>query len=120
RALVGDYENAKLHSHSSLNQIANSYAENEKLEKNARESLAEYRAEAYHILAYRVAVENKDFEGALALNLLALQTPGLNDEWNDRLTWFAGLYDYLGGNFESAKKRWEVLLNKTKDLSMKP
>jgi soluble lytic murein transglycosylase-like protein len=120
RALIGDYENAKLHSQGSLNQIANVYSDSEKLDKKAKDTLAEYRAEAYHILSYRIAVENQDFEGALSLNLLALQTPGLNEEWNDRLTWFAGLYDYLAGNFESSKKRWENLLNKTKDTSMKP
>jgi len=120
RALMGDYENAKLHCQSSLNQIANTYSDGEKLDKKSKDALAEYRAEAYHILSYRIAVENKDFEGAMALNLLALQTPGLNDEWTDRLTWFAGLYDYLAGNFESSKKRWENLLSKTKDSSMKP
>jgi soluble lytic murein transglycosylase-like protein len=120
RALIGDYENAKLHSQLALTQIANTYAVEERMEKKARDTLAEYRAEAYHILAYRISVENKDFDGALALNLLALQTPGLNDEWNDRLQWFAGLYDFLGGNFESAKKRWEKLLNQTKDDTMKP
>ncbi len=120
RSLIGDYQNAKLHSQSSLSQIANTYSASEKLEKKSKDLLAEYRAEAYHILAYRIAVENGDFEGALSLNLLALQTPGLNEEWDDRLTWFAGLYDYLAGNFESSKKRWENLLNKTKDVSMKP
>lgn len=120
RALIGDYENAKLHSQAALGLISNTYAVSENIEKKSREALAEFRAEAYHILSYRIAIENKDYEGALALNLLALQTPGINEEWTDRLTWFAGLYDYLSGNFESSKKRWEALLKKTQDDSIKP
>lgn len=120
RALIGDYENAKLHSQAALSLISNTYSVSDNIEKKAREALAEFRAEAYHILSYRIAIENKDYEGALALNLLALQTPGINEEWSDRLSWFAGLYDYLAGNYESSKKRWEILLKKTSDESIKP
>lgn len=120
RALIGDYENGKLHAQLALTLIANTYAIDERPDQKTRDLLAEYRAEAYHILAYRISVENKDFDGALSLSLLALQTPGLSAEWSDRLTWFAGFYDYLGGNFESAKKRWEGMLTKTKDDSLKP
>jgi tetratricopeptide (TPR) repeat protein len=118
RALVGDYENGKIFAQSALTLIANAYTKKE-VRTADREALAALRAEAYHALAYRIAIERKEYDSALSLTLLALQSSNLSREWQERLSWFAALYDYLGGNFESAKKRWETMLTKTKDDSLR-
>lgn len=115
RALEGDYENGKIFAQKALDLVANVHSQKTALNNETREKLADYRAEGYHVLAYRIALEKREFESALSLNLLALQSPHLSREWIDRLTWFAGMYDYLGGNFASAKKRWEALLAQTQD-----
>ncbi len=118
RALVGDYENGKIFAQKALELVANAYT-TRGISATTRDALAVLRAEAYHVLAFRIAVEKREFESALSLNLLALQSPNLNTEWRERLTFFAGLYDYLGGNFETAKKRWDGLLAETRDDAMK-
>ncbi len=118
RALVGDYENGKIFSQSALTLIANAYTKKEV--RNAdKEALASFRAEAYHALAFRIAVERKEYDSALSLTLLAMQSSNLTREWQEKLAWFAALYDYLGGNFESAKKRWEAGLSRTRDDSLR-
>lgn len=119
RALVGDYENGKIYAQKALDLITNVYASKGGVSSEAREKLADYRAEAYHVLAYRIAVEKREFESALSLNLLALQSPNLTREWQDRLAWFAGLYEYLNGSYDGAKRRWEQLLTLTKDDGVK-
>lgn len=119
RSLIGDYENAKIYSQDAINLVSNTYAIRSQMTPAAREQLASLRAEAYHTLAYRIAVEKQEFESATSLSLLGLQTAGLNREWTDRLTWFVGLYEYLSGNNESAKKRWEAQLTQVKDESQR-
>lgn len=119
RSLVADYENAKVHAQGALNLISNLQASRPGLSQAVKEQIATLRAEAYHVLAYRVALELREFESAAAMNVLALQTPHLNREWRERLAWFAGVYEYLSNHHESAKKKWEALLAQTKDDSMR-
>lgn len=115
RALVGDYENAKIHAQDAINLIANAYTVKPNLSTTSKEQLAAFRAEAYHTLAFRISVERQEFDSAVSLCLLGLQSSNLNREWTERLTWFAGLYEYLANRPESAKKRWEAMLPKVKD-----
>ena len=119
RALLGDYETAKILAQKAVDLIANAYSAKGGVAVATRDQLVAFRAEAYHVLAYRIAVEKREFDSALSLDLQALDSPHLTTEWRDRLSWFAGLYEYLGGNFESAKKKWETMLVLTKDDAMR-
>ena len=120
RALIGDLDGSKKIAQEALTLVSNAFASLRSVTPKFRESLAVFRAEAYHILAFRVAVERKDFDAANALNSMALQTPHLNQEWKDRLNWFAGLYEYLGGNLDGARRKWEAMMVDSPDESLRP
>jgi soluble lytic murein transglycosylase-like protein len=118
RALLGDYEHGKAFAQKALDVIAATNAKGG-LKAQQRDQIAAFSAEAYHTLAFRIALERHEFDSAQSLSLLGLKTPHLPSEWRDRLTWFAALYDYLGGNYESARKRWAGLLDQTRDVDVK-
>ena len=117
--LIGDYEDGKAYAQTALKEISNAFTTRDPIPPTMREQLADLRAEAYHDLAYRVAVERQEYESALSLDLLGLASPDLSRDWQERLTWFAGFYDYLAGHFDSARKRWEGLLATTQTDSLK-
>ena len=118
RSLVGDYEHAKIYAQSALDQTKLMAVKRNQLKPSVREQLASLKADAYHTLAFRVAVEQHQFTSALSLTLLSLDTPDLSKEWQERLTWAAGLYDYLDGNFANARQRWQGLLSRTHEDSL--
>ena len=118
RSLVGDYEHAKIYAQSALDQAKLMAVKRHQLKPSVREQLASLRADAYHTLAFRVAVEQHQFTSALSLTLLGLDTPDLPKEWQERLAWAAGLYDYLDGNFANARQRWQGLLTRTREDSL--
>ena len=115
RALVGDYEHAKVFAQNALDQTKQMAIRRSQFKPQIREQIASLRADAYHTLAFRVAVEQHQFTSALSLTLLGLDTPDLAKDWHERLTWNAGLYDYLDGNFAGARKRWSTLLLETQE-----
>lgn len=119
RALFGDHETAKAFAQDSLDLISSAYTVGSNLSANRKEQLAAFKAEAYHSLAFRIAVQEKEYQSALALTLVGLETPGLATEWRERLQWFAGLYEYLDGQYFAARKRWEILLTQVKDPSQR-
>jgi len=120
RALVGDLESSKQLAQQTLTLVSNAFISLKAVSPKFRETLAVFRAEAYHILAFRVAVERKEFDSAVALNAMALQTPHLTQEWKDRLSWFAGLYEYLSGNLDGARRKWEAMMVESPDESLRP
>jgi soluble lytic murein transglycosylase-like protein len=119
RATVGDYENAKRHGQAALDLINSASSEPDAQTDKRREELAVLRADSYHTLAYRIAVEKREYDSAVAMNTLALQSQYLTREWSERLQWFAGLYEYLAGNFPGARKRWEKLIASSDDDAMR-
>jgi soluble lytic murein transglycosylase len=119
RNLVGDVEHAKIFAQDALDLISEAYVNLPSITTANLEQLSDLRAEAYHVLAYNIAVESKEYESALALTTLALQAPDLKKEWRERFQWTGGLYEYLASNFDGARRRWESLLNETNDEDMK-
>lgn len=115
RALFGDHETAKIFAQDSLNFVSAAYSSGFNLTTNMREQLAAFKADALHSLAFRIAIQKKEYQSALSLTLEALQTQGLDTEWRERLMWYSGLYEYLDGQYAGARKRWENLLTSTKD-----
>jgi tetratricopeptide (TPR) repeat protein len=115
RALFGDHETAKIFAQDSLHFISAAYSGSFNLTAKMREQLAIFKADALHSLAFRIAIQKKEYQSALSLTLEALQTSGLDTEWRERLMWFAGLYEYLDGQYAGARRRWENLLTSTKD-----
>lgn len=120
RAMVGDFTNAKNYVQQTFDLISKAYVDHPYLPARYRDQLAEAKAEGYHILAFRVALEQKDYAAALSFNRLGQQVPNLKVEWKNRFNWFGGIYEYLGGNKEEALKRWEAMLTGLQGDSLKP
>jgi tetratricopeptide (TPR) repeat protein len=119
RALFGDHESAKIYAQDSLDLVNAAYTVGSNLNTTMRDQLALLKVESYHSLAFRIAVQKKEYQSALSLTQLALETPGIDTEWKERLLWFAGLYEFLDGQYASARKRWEGLLAQVKDPSQR-
>jgi soluble lytic murein transglycosylase-like protein len=120
RAMVADYLGAKNYIHEAFDLIAKTYVQFNDLSKASRQKLMVFKAEAYHALAFRIAVEQQDYEGALAQVRLAQQITDLDKEWTERFSWFSGLYLYLTGNREQAILAWEAMLRADPDEDLKP
>ena len=63
-------------------------------------------AEAYHILAFRVAAERKDYAQAIVWSNAALQYD-LDPDWRERFLWYSGLYHYLLQDWQQAAQLWQ-------------
>ncbi len=120
RALINDTENAKLFVQDTLNFVAGAYTQSWAMTPELKSQLAATTAEAYHLLGIRLAVEARDWDKAISVTTLALQTPSLPDDWKQRLQWSLGLYDYLAGNIDGARRKWEQLLSDNADDSFRP
>jgi soluble lytic murein transglycosylase-like protein len=115
RAQVADYENAKIYANRALTFVGDALS----TMAADRKKLANFRAEAYHTLAFRISVEKKDMEAASSLTLLGLQNPDIDAEWVDRLNWYLGFYAYVSASSEAAIRHWQKVLTITKDESVK-
>ena len=119
-AMIADYESSKRLAQDSLTLTASFPRELNSITAADREKVASFRAEAYHVLGFRVALETHDLEGALSSTLVGLAVPGISTEWRERLNWYAGLYEFILGRYDDARRRWEQLLAELKDQSQKP
>ena len=119
RAYVGDYQNGKIFAQRALKNLEEAYSALRLKNQRDKETFAELKAEAYHILAYRIAIEEGELESARSLSLIAKQIPHINTIWSERFTWSIGLYDYMSKDFKGAKVHWEELLNTTQDSNLK-
>lgn len=115
RATVADYENAKIFSQTALQLIDDASKETLAQSSSKKKELSDLRADSYHTLAFRIAVENQKFDSAIAMNTLALQSQHLSREWAERLIWFSGFYEFLAGNYDGALKHWESLRSQSSE-----
>lgn len=118
QSLLGDYENARIAVQKSLDLINRGLAAIPDLTKVQRTALEEQKADAYHILASRIAYEQKNYLSALSMVQVAQGLPEIGQEWKDRLKWNEGWYKYLLGDRPQAITAWKQLLNEgSKDKS---
>jgi hypothetical protein len=78
-----------------------------------------FRAEAIHVLAFRVYVERKDWSSALRLAKEGRALGDLNKEWSERFSWYVGLYALLNGNTAEAHQLWREFFEVTNTDSYK-
>lgn len=116
RALVADYINAKSYVQDGvdiLNLLTTRQAA--LLNKSHRKQIMELRADAHHILAFRIALEQGDLKAAKSLSRAALEIPDLSPEWKERFAWNHALYDYKAGNFKDAAVDWQNMITSKTD-----
>ena len=120
RASIGDGESAKTFAEDVLNYVSAALMQSYTLSSEQKNSLVASAAETYHILAFRLAVESRDWDKSYNIAELALNQPGLADEWRFRFRWSQGLYRYLAEDYDQARKIWEQLLTDSTDDRMRP
>ena len=76
-------------------------------------------AEAYHILAFRVAAERKDYAQAIVWSNAALQHD-LSPDWRERFLWYNGLYNYLLHKWQQAANFWQESMALFPDSVIRP
>jgi tetratricopeptide (TPR) repeat protein len=120
KALQGDYQNAKIAVHEGLNQI--NQAQTQLVGLTARQSsdLNDLKAEAYNILASRIAYEEGDLTAALSLTRMGQDIPGISPEWRQRLDWSEAWFSYMMKDRSRAVRVWQKLLSQVSDDQFKP
>ena len=76
-------------------------------------------AEAYHILAFRIAAERKDYAQAIVWSKAALQHD-LSPNWQERFLWYNGLYHYLLQDWQQAAYFWQESMERFPDSVIRP
>jgi soluble lytic murein transglycosylase-like protein len=120
KALQGDYQNAKLAVHEGLNQLNQAQTQLSGLNAKQTEDLNDLKAEAYNILASRIAYEEGDLTAALSLTRMGQDVPGISNEWRQRLDWSEAWFAYMMKDRIRAARVWQNLLNQVKDEQLKP
>ncbi len=120
KALQGEYQNAKIAVHEGLNQI--NQAQTQLISLNAKQStdLSDLKAEAYNILASRIAYEEGDLTAALSLTRMGQDVPGISPEWRQRLDWSEAWFAYMMKDRMRAARVWQTLLSQVTDEQLKP
>ncbi len=76
-------------------------------------------AEAYHILAFRVAAARQDYAQARTWSNAALQYD-LAPDWRERFLWYNGLYHYLDQDWQQAAHFWQESMTLFPDSVIRP
>lgn len=120
RAAIGDGESARIFADDVLNYVGSALLHSYSLSTEQKNALAATAAETYHLLAFRVAVEARDWDKSYNIAELALNQGALPDEWMIRFRWSQGLYRFLSNDYERARKIWEQLLTEASDDKIRP
>lgn len=118
QAMLGQYDEAKQFTQTALSRLETLTGQ-DRLPNKTRDQIRDLKAEAYHVLAFRIAVEEGNYQDAIAFNRLGQQIPGLTTEWKTRFNWHGGLYEYLAGNLSGAVSVWEAMLKEKNDMTTK-
>jgi tetratricopeptide (TPR) repeat protein len=120
KALQGDYQNAKIAVHEGLNQINQAQTQLVGLTTRQSTDLNDLKAEAYNILASRIAYEEGDLTAALSLTRMGQDIPGISPEWRQRLDWSEAWFSYMMKDRIRAVRVWQTLLGQVTDDQLKP
>jgi soluble lytic murein transglycosylase-like protein len=120
RATIGDGESARVFADDVLNYVSAALLHSYTLSSEQKNNLAATAAETYHLLAFRLAVEARDWEKSFNIAELALNQATLPDEWAIRFRWSQGLYRFLASDYEQARRIWERLLTESADDKIRP
>jgi hypothetical protein len=108
RAMVGDYENAKIYTQKSLDLNAAAFAKHNLRSRNReKEKLTLLRLEAFQLLAFRIAIETRDYDAALSYFEVAERIEGLKDTALMDILWHKGLTFYLKNEVKLAFDVWK-------------
>jgi soluble lytic murein transglycosylase-like protein len=111
RALISDYDGAKDITDNVLLYANAVKSEMWAYSQKSKSRLASIKAEASHLVAFRVFAERKEWQPAIDAAKKGLQFEDLDDEWRRRLGWILGLFEYARQNYQQAIASWQELLS---------
>ena len=111
QALTGNYLDSKVKVQDALQEIRYLFDSVKNMNNKDEERFRELEAEAYHIKAFRISLEEQDFAGAALQNRLGRDIEPLSDNWQARFQWYEGWYQYLQGDNQSAVEHWSKLID---------
>ena len=120
RAGVGDAGAARILAEEVLEHVEFALTQSYNLTPEQKNSLLSTAGEGYHFLAFRLAVEARDWDKASGITQLALDRHSLPLEWRNRLRWSLGFYRYLANDFDQSRRIWEELLTDANDEKLRP
>jgi soluble lytic murein transglycosylase-like protein len=120
RAAIGDGESAKNYAEDVIAYVEAALSQSYSLTSEQKQSLNATLAETYHFLAFRLAVEARDWDKAASIAQLATERHSFSGEWSDRLRFSLGFYRFLAGRYEDSRKVWEEMLTDSKDDKLRP
>ncbi|MBF0441173.1 MAG: transglycosylase SLT domain-containing protein [Oligoflexales bacterium] len=120
-SITGDYTAAKSYVQEAFELIKTAHISSNNTNSKIKAALIDFQAEGYHILASRIAIEQNDYTAAISITQLALNLPGLSQEWKERYKWSLGLYNYVQKNYLEANKLWlQSISSNSEDELSKP
>jgi hypothetical protein len=120
RASIGDGQVASNYAEDVLRYVGAALAQSYTLSQERKSALIATAAETYHLLAFRLAVEERHWQKAYEIAEAGLELGSLPDEWVFRLRWSQGIYRYLAEDYEDARVIWEGLLTDITDTKVRP
>lgn len=117
--VIGEYLKASSHVEKALTLVEKTAFQIRNASPSQLNKLSALKAEAYQVLANRIALEQKEYSRAVNIVKLARNTPRLSAEWDDRFLWTQGIYEYLDKKYENARNLWLEILNDDPDDDMK-
>ena len=114
QTLRGAYQQAAALAQQSLQEAQAALARGK-----ARVKFLQLMAEAYHILAFRIATERKDYAQAIVWGNAALQHD-LSPDWQERFLWYNGLYHYLLQDWQQAAHFWQDSMTRFPESVIRP
>jgi hypothetical protein len=120
RASIGDGEAATGYAEDVLSYVGSALAQSYTLSQERKNALIAIASETYHLLAFRLAVEEQNWDKAYHIAETGLEQGTLPDEWSFRLRWSQGIYRYLAEDYEEARAIWEGLLTDAIEPKVRP
>jgi hypothetical protein len=120
RASIGDGAAAANYAEDVLSYVGAALAQSYTLSPERKNTLTATAAETYHLLAFRLAAEERHWDKAYDIAESGLELGSLPEEWAFRLRWSQGIYRYLAEDYEDARTIWEGLLTDATDPKVRP
>ena len=117
-SLVGSYQRSVSLAQDAIANADALLADNDLL-PTTRKEILQYIAEGYHILAFRVELERRNYSKALTYSAEALGYD-ISDNWRERFLWYSGMYHYLQNSLQQAAVFWQQSLEQFPDSPIRP
>ncbi len=86
----------------------------DKASRRTTQAWAELYAEASHVLSFRIALEQRHYQKAIAYNQTAIEHSHVSKSWKSRLLWYQSIFAYLDEDMDQSKAKLDELEQQTR------